>query len=109
MYRQYWITLLVLAVLSPLGLIADGTAWGEWEVDKIEETVGFVPQGMQALSELWHGIFPDYTVRFLGESTVGQAGGYIFSALIGSAMIYAVTTFAGRLLSQKNKSAILSK
>ncbi len=72
-----WGILGLLALLSPLGLLAAGTAWGEWGVDEIPG-LGFVPAGMERLSELWQAPIPDYAVPFLGEKV-----GYLVSALLG--------------------------
>jgi len=33
MLKRYWLALAALVILSPLGLLADGTAWGEWGGD----------------------------------------------------------------------------
>ena len=107
MYRRYWITLVFLAILSPLGLLANGTAWGEWGAQEMQETLGYVPQGMGRLGELWQAFFPDYSMPFLGEGTVGEYAGYIFSAIIGSVIVYAlVLVITKLLLTQKmNRSA----
>lgn len=72
-----WGILGLLALLSPLGLLAAGTAWGEWGPDEIPG-LGFIPAGMERLSELWQAPIPDYAVPFLGEKV-----GYVVSALLG--------------------------
>ena len=68
----------VLAVLTPLGLIAEGTAWGEWGADEIAGTgAGFVPAGMESGFE-WSAIMPDYTFGALPD-----AFAYVLSAVVG--------------------------
>ncbi len=108
MYKRYWLILAVLALLSPLGLLSDGTAWGEWDGDGLKETLGFVPQGMEQLGDFWQALFPDYSMKFLGDSTLSQSVGYIFSAIIGGAIIYvAILGISKLLISGKiNKSAL---
>ncbi|MGC8874608.1 MAG: cobalt transporter CbiM [Chloroflexia bacterium] len=72
-----WGVLGLLILLSPLGLLAAGTAWGEWGIDEIPG-LGFVPAGMQRLADLWRAPIPDYAVPYLGEKV-----GYVVSALLG--------------------------
>jgi len=72
-----------MALLTPLGLLAEGTAWGEWGAEDLAETLGFVPQGIDQASTWWQAFLPDYTVKGLGEKT-----GYVVSALVGSALVY---------------------
>ena len=104
MFRRYGLALLALAILSPLGLLTEGTAWGEWDADSLKEMLGYVPQGMEQVGDLWKAIFPDYSMNFLGESTIGHYVGYIFSAIIGAAIIYFVMILLARILIQhKNK------
>ena len=46
-WRPLAIGLLILAVISPLGLLATGTAWGEWGADEIgAEQIGFHLRGL---------------------------------------------------------------
>ena len=52
--RTLWIVLAALVILSPLGLLASGTAWGEWGVEDLHELgLGFVPAGMEQLAGIW--------------------------------------------------------
>jgi cobalt/nickel transport system permease protein len=76
------ILIAVLAVLTPLGLLAEGTAWGEWGTDEIAETgIGYVPAGMeQGFS--WEAAMPDYTFGGMPESFA-----YILSAVVGIASL----------------------
>ena len=45
--------IVALICLTPLGLLATGTAWGEWGADEIKDVVsggnalGYVPEGMK--------------------------------------------------------------
>ncbi len=70
---------LILAV--PLGLLAEGTAWGEWGTDEIVEMAGYTPAGMTGGFE-WSSLLPDYSVGNLPEWF-----GYILSAVIGAAAL----------------------
>ena len=72
--------------LVPLGLLAEGTAWGEWGADEIAsvvsggKTLNYTPSGMKNGFSL-SSLLPDYTVAGLPD-----AAGYIVSAVIGVAL-----------------------
>ncbi len=93
-----------LIVLSPLGLLATGTAWGEWGSDEIAtvvhngQTLGFVPAGM-ANGFSFKVLFPDYSLPGLPETI-----GYILSALAGAAILLIVFKLLG-LFGKKPKNA----
>lgn len=78
---------LALIVFTPLGLIAEGTAWGEWGTDEIAETtsggqaLGYTPAGMEN-GFSFDAMFSDYTI-----SGMPDAMGYILSAVIGVALM----------------------
>lgn len=80
------ILLAVLICLVPLGLLAEGTAWGEWGADEIAsvvsggKTLNYTPSGMKNGFSL-SSLLPDYTVAGLPD-----AAGYIVSAVIGVAL-----------------------
>ncbi|CDF57487.1 cobalt transporter CbiM [Thermobrachium celere] len=79
--NKVYIFIAILIALSPLGLIAQGTAWGEWGLDEIKEIAGFLPKGMEKGLN-FEAIMPDYTV-----SGVNEVLGYIISAILGVMII----------------------
>ena len=84
-YGKGWIALIVLAVLTPLGLIAIGSAWGEWDLDGIKERVGFAPEGMRRTHEQQsEAPIPDYELPGFGGCGWRSGVGTILSALIGA-------------------------
>lgn len=88
--------LLVLILLTPIGLIASGTPWGEWSVAEFSGLTGFVPAGMARLGEMWPGLAPDYGQA--GQASVlVKAGYYVLSAIAGSAIIVFAIYLWGRL------------
>jgi cobalt/nickel transport protein len=94
--KRLWIPLIVLAVLTPLGMLAPGTAWGEWGIEELEEMGIAVPAGLQRFSDLHPFVpIPDYSIPQLGNSLWLQAIAYVFSALIGigicAGLIYLIT------------------
>ncbi len=78
--KVLWIVLAVLVVLSPIGLLAPGTAWGEWGAEELTELgLGFVPAGLEKLSAIWGAPIPDYDIPALGNINLS----YLLSAILG--------------------------
>jgi cobalt/nickel transport system permease protein len=90
-----------LVVLTPLGLLAAGTAWGEWGAEEISGVVsgggplGYTPSGM-ANGFSFRSLLPDYSLNGLPE-----AAGYILSAVLGVAIVAIVFKIAGSLKKEK--------
>lgn len=101
-YRGILIPILVMAVLTPLGLLASGTAWGEWGTEEIKKTFGYIPQGLAALSDRWNALMPDYSVPSFGDGQFGSTAGYLLSAAVGVALI-ALLIFAMSGMIRKGK------
>jgi len=96
-----WGTLGVLALAAPIGLLASGTAWGEWGVDELQTMgLGFIPKGLQTLYRWWPAPLPDY-----GFPRMGAVIGYILSAVVGMAVIAFLLWMVGRRLVRKNLPA----
>ena len=76
-----------LIVCTPLGLLAAGTAWGEWDPEELAgqdflgQVLGYTPAGMEN-GFSYEALFPDYSVTALPD-----AFGYILSAVIGTALL----------------------
>ena len=98
-----YILLAVLIVATPLGLLAAGTAWGEWGADEIAGIVtngtalGYTPKGLE---EGWslNVLFPDYTM-----GGVGEIAAYILSAIIGVALLIIIFKLISILMKGKNQ------
>lgn len=95
-----WGALAVLALIAPLGLLASGTAWGEWGLDELTSLgLGSIPQGLQKLTGWWPAPLPDY-----GLPRLGAAMGYILSALLGVALIIALLWLVGRWIVRRRNA-----
>jgi cobalt/nickel transport system permease protein len=82
--RWLWIGLLVLIVASPVGLLAPGTAWGEWGTRQLSQRgLASIPAGLKQLSGLWGAPMAGYRVSVLGNASVG----YMLSAVLGILLI----------------------
>jgi cobalt/nickel transport system permease protein len=99
----------VVLLLTPLGILATGAAWGEWTAKDFASTAGraqiaaasgnaaapvAAPQGLARLANLWTAPLPDYAPHFV-KST---AFGYMLSAMFGVGLILAVVWIAMRWL-----------
>jgi len=86
--RIFWVVLAVLIFLTPLGLLAPGTAWGEWGSGKLTAMgLSFVPSGLKQLEGLWGAPLRGYALPWLGNASLG----YIISAAVGIAVISILT------------------
>ncbi len=91
-----WVGLAVLIVAVPLGLLAPGTAWGEWSSSQLTSLgLKSVPQGLTQLEGLWSAPMSGYNTPALGNSNVG----YILSAVMGVVIIAVVVWLFTRVFS----------
>ena len=85
--RPIFAVLVALICLSPLGLLAAGTAWGEWGAEEIAsvanggKSLGYVPAGM-ANGFKFDALLADYSVKGLPDIV-----GYVISAIAGAAIL----------------------
>ena len=82
-FKTLLIVMVVLVVLVPIGLIASGTAFGEWGADELKAAIGYVPAGLNSLSSLWQAPLQDYGLPGQGDTLLSQAPGYYISAIVG--------------------------
>jgi len=94
---KLFIGLFVLGLFVPIGLLASGTAWGEWGKEAFIQMIGYIPKGLERFSEIWHAPFHDYTVNGAGNHI-----GYILSAFGGMALVLVITWGVGKILVRKN-------
>lgn len=78
------ILIVVLVAATPLGLLAAGTAWGEWDIADI-------PTMRESFS--WSSLFPDYSVGGMPEWL-----GYILSAVIGVSIVIILFRIVGAMM-----------
>jgi cobalt/nickel transport system permease protein len=104
--HRLWWGVGALILLSPLGLLARGTAWGEWGTEALDKLVGFVPAGLRRLSATWsHPLFPDYSLPFAGNGGWATPLFYLLCALIGAGVLAALMFLLGRLQAGENDGA----
>jgi len=102
-WRALWVGLVVIIAAAPLGLLAPGTAWGEWGTEELSKMgFGFIPQGMQQLAGLWSAPMANYNLPALHNDSLG----YIFSAAAGMLIIVVVAwLFSTLAISAKKTNA----
>jgi hypothetical protein len=100
---KLWIGLGILMILTPLGLIAQGTAWGEWAAEEIKEMLGFTPAGLERVGSLWSAPMPDYSLPGWDEQPVKASMVYILSAVVGVGVIVAAIFGLGKLLASREE------
>jgi hypothetical protein len=73
-----------LAVLAPLGLIAPGFAYGEGSTEDVQAAFGYVPQGLQDLSNIFSAPLSGYDIPIAqSDSLIRAAIGYQIAGIIG--------------------------
>lgn len=98
-YRRGWILVVLLALLSPLGLLAIGTAWGEWDIESLAGRIGFEPAGMKRVAESGpRAPIPDYEIPGLSGSPIRVGIGTIVSALLGAAATAGAIVLISRMI-----------
>lgn len=113
--RPLWIGLGILMILTPLGLIAGGVAWGEWGIDDLQNPdvrqqiahvsgniapPEHIPSGLERLSSIWTAPMPDYAPAFMHNASFG----YITSAMIGAGLILLVFSGLSWLFDQFSRT-----
>jgi cobalt/nickel transport system permease protein len=93
--RRLWAVLVVLAIVSPLGLLAPGTAWGEWGKEELAKMgLKAIPEGIAQLSVIWGAPLQGYNLPGLGNSNLG----YILSAFLGILIVSVVAWLFTKIL-----------
>jgi cobalt/nickel transport system permease protein len=96
-------------LLTPLGIIAAGTAWGEWSPEEIAHAASTshnvnssppaVPSGLDRLSKLWTAPFPEYAPGFVRS----RAFGYLLSAMFGVGLLLCISLLAQSVLERHRR------
>jgi len=110
--RPLWAGLGVLLMLTPLGILATGSAWGEWMARDFSNPAvrheiaasSFhqaaplrAPEGLAHLSQIWTAPFARYAPPYIRSA----AFGYLLSAMFGAGLILLVCLMVGWLWDRK--------
>jgi cobalt/nickel transport system permease protein len=103
-----WATLAVVLLLTPLGILSGGAAWGEWAAKDYSTAAAraqiaavsgaappaAAPSGLARMASLWTAPIPDYAPHLIIKSA---AFGYLLSAMFGVGLILSTIWIAQRL------------
>jgi cobalt/nickel transport system permease protein len=102
--RPLWWAIGILLLCTPLGILAAGTAWGEWSASDLanggaraqisaasgnHEPPALVPQGLQKMASLWTAPFPGYAPGFIKSPFLGYllSGMFTVGLLVMASLI----------------------
>jgi len=107
-HKKLWLGLAAMAVLSPLGIylpqkFGAGEAWGEWAPEALKKLLGYVPEGLEKLSDIWKAPVQDYNFFGEGASFGHQAVSYIISAFAGMMAAGLAIYFIARMIRKNEK------
>jgi cobalt/nickel transport system permease protein len=106
--RPLWVGVALLMILTPLGILAAGTAWAEWSARDFSNSVARhtimmssrrqppplqVPSGLERLSSFWSAPFAGYRSPFFHDRFFG----YFMSAVVGGGIILGLFLFVSWL------------
>jgi cobalt/nickel transport system permease protein len=106
--RPLWVALGVLMTLTPLGILAGGTAWGEWVAQDFaapamrqeiaaaslhQAPPQHAPAGLEKLATLWTAPFARYAPPLVRSA----AFGYLLSAMFGTGLVVLASLGVSRL------------
>jgi cobalt/nickel transport system permease protein len=107
--RALWLGLGALMILTPLGILAAGSAWGEWAASDYADPAARAqiaassfqqappsqpPQGLERLSSVWTAPFARYAPPYVRNPTFG----YLLSAMFGVGLVMLGSFGVGRIL-----------
>jgi cobalt/nickel transport system permease protein len=113
--RALWGLLGVMLVLTPLGLLAAGTAWGEWSAKDFESSTtrqsiatasrqqappAAAPKGLARLGTIWSAPLPDYAPPVLKSEVLG----YALSGMLGAGLVVLAAAALSALARPRTRS-----
>jgi cobalt/nickel transport system permease protein len=110
--RKLWLALAALLILTPLGILAVGGAWGEWSARDFSDPhmrreiaaasrnqmpPPAPPRGLERLSAVWTAPLSRYAPAFIRSASFG----YFVSAMVGVGLIIGLALLLGRILAMR--------
>ena len=110
--RPLWVGLGALLISTPLGVLATGSAWGEWMARDFSDPAArsqiaaaafhqaaplHAPAGLERWSQVWTAPFARYAPPYIRSAALG----YLLSAMFGAGLILLACLTIGRLLDPK--------
>jgi len=98
--RWLWAGIGVLILLTPIGALAPGTAWGEWGSKELKAAIGYAPANLERLGGLWRSAMPGYATPGISNALLG----YLIAAVVGTALTVGVAFAVGALLARRGEA-----
>jgi cobalt/nickel transport system permease protein len=110
--RPLWAGLGALLILTPLGILATGSAWGEWVARDFSDPSArhaiaassfhqaaplHAPEGLARWSQIWTAPFARYAPPYIRSA----AFGYLLSAMFGVGLVLLACLIGARLFRRK--------
>jgi cobalt/nickel transport system permease protein len=92
--RWLWAALAVAILLTPLGALAPGTAWGEWSPSQLKAAIGYVPADFARVGGWWRAAMPGYVTPGVNDALLG----YLVAALAGTLVTVGIALAIGAVL-----------
>jgi cobalt/nickel transport system permease protein/cobalt/nickel transport protein len=104
---------LAVAILTPIGLIAPGFAYGEGSTEDVQNELGYVPQGLQDLSGVFSAPFSGYNLPlpFFGADNAPlwqTAIGYEIAGLLGMLLLGGLLWLFGAVVMRRDSRELAS-
>jgi cobalt/nickel transport system permease protein len=103
-----WIVVGLMMMLTPLGILAAGTAWGEWTTAELPTQTpvgqGSIPAGLEKLANVWTAPFPNYAPSFIRS----RAFGYFLSAVFGVGVLLLIMLLARSAAGKRRRTELRS-
>jgi hypothetical protein len=101
-FKTLIIAMIVLVVAVPIGLIASGTAFGEWGPDELKADIGYVPSGYASFQGLWSAPLDGYDLPGNHDTIPTQTPGYYVSAIVGVLVVGLIAYGVGKVIIKRN-------
>jgi cobalt/nickel transport system permease protein len=93
-FRKLWLGLAALLIVTPLGIVASGSAWGEWSPTELSRQLHTTPSGLSRLSTFWTAPVSRYAPAFIRSESFG----YLVSAMLGVGLIILVSVALSKVV-----------
>jgi cobalt/nickel transport system permease protein len=95
--RWLWAGIGALILLTPIGALAPGTAWGEWSSGQLKAAIGYAPADLEKLGGFWRSAMPGYATPGISNALLG----YLIAAIVGTVLTVGAAFAVGALLARR--------
>jgi cobalt/nickel transport system permease protein len=95
--RWLWAGLALLLLLTPLGALAPGTAWGEWSGAQLQTALGYVPGNLDKLGGTWSAAMGGYATPGVHNTSIS----YLLAGIVGAVLVIGISWGAAAFLARR--------